>query len=424
MHVKFLYILITAQLLLLNTVKGQENINYEQHVKPILQKHCVQCHQSGGIAPFSLDNWIDVQSRALMISAVTASKYMPPWRADTLFQHYKNENYLNETEIKLIQQWLQQGKKEGNKESLKKLTRNKKNNPPKDNIIQIGFNRSFEIKGNNKEEFRFFHMPSQIKEDGFIQSIAFAPGNQKQVHHSRIMVDTTHSIAGIDGLSEEDPSILKYQTKPLADPFLFGWVPGNDKIVFPKGVGKKMYSNADFIVNVHYAPSPITVYDSSSIIIEMAKDKIEREAQTLTLTENNISNQPFILYPNKKSTFFMRSPMLQDTISLISIMPHMHLLGESFKAYAVLPDGEIVPLVHVPDWDFNWQTTYQFKKFIMLPKGAVIYAQATYDNTNDNPLNPFKPARTIGYGWGSKDEMMNLVIYYVQYKKGDELIAL
>ena len=417
--------LFACMVLFQNSILGQERINFETNIKPILTKHCVNCHQNGGIAPFALDNWTDVDARAIMIGAVTASKYMPPWRADTSFQHYKNENYLSKNEIELIQQWIQNEQPRGIVERRKE-----KGLPPnkvkKKQVteIQIGFNRAFIIKGENKEEFRFFHMPSKIKENGFIQSIEFAPGNKKQVHHSRIMIDTTQSISGIDGLSEEDSSILKYQTKPLADPFLFGWVPGNDKIIFPKGIGKKIYANSDFIVNVHYVPSPIQVVDSSSIIIQLTDEPVEREAQTLTLTENNISNQPFIIYPNKKSTFYMRSPILQDSISLISIMPHMHLLGKSFKSYAITPDGNILPLVHVPSWDFNWQTTYQFTKFTVLPKGTVIYAEATYDNTNENPLNPYKPARTVGYGWGSKDEMMNLILYYVKYRQGDELIDL
>lgn len=417
--------LFACMVLFQNSILGQERINFETNIKPILTKHCVNCHQNGGIAPFALDNWTDVDARAIMIGAVTASKYMPPWRADTSFQHYKNENYLSKNEIELIQQWIQNEQPRGIVERRKE-----KGLPPnkvkkkQGTEIQIGFNRAFIIKGENKEEFRFFHMPSKIKENGFIQSIEFAPGNKKQVHHSRIMIDTTQSISGIDGLAEEDSSILKYQTKPLADPFLFGWVPGNDKIIFPKGIGKKIYANSDFIVNVHYVPSPIQVVDSSSIIIQLTDEPVEREAQTLTLTENNISNQPFIIYPNKKSTFYMRSPILQDSISLISIMPHMHLLGKSFKSYAITPDGNILPLVHVPSWDFNWQTTYQFTKFTVLPKGTVIYAEATYDNTNENPLNPYKPARTVGYGWGSKDEMMNLILYYVKYRQGDELIDL
>lgn len=424
MNIKNLYVFILVILSSQKPVRGQININFEANIKPILNKHCINCHQKGGIAPFSLDQWEEVDARAIMIAAVTASQYMPPWRADTSFQHYKNENYLSQSEIDQIQQWVQNGKPRGKKEKYDKAPAKIKIKTEPDNQLSIGFNRSFEIKGNNKEEFRFFHLPAQVKVNSYIQSIEFAPGNKQQVHHSRIMMDTTQSISGIDGLSEEDTAILKYQVKPLADPFLFGWVPGNNKIVFPKGIGKKIYAHSDFIVNVHYAPSPITTYDSSSILIELAKDAIEREAQTLTLTENNISNQPFVLYPNKKSTFYMRSPILQDTISLISIMPHMHLLGKTFKSYAITPDGLVLPLVNVPHWDFNWQTTYQFKQFTILPKGTVIYAEATYDNTNENPLNPYKPARTVGYGWGSKDEMMNLVIYYVKYKKGDELIDL
>ena len=423
-YIKNLHILILVLLLFQKSAIGQENINFETTIKPILKQHCINCHQKGGIAPFSLDQWEDVDARSIMIAAVTASKYMPPWRADSSFQHYKNENYLNQTEIDQIQQWIQNGKPRGILEKNEKSAPKIKVKTKIDNQIRIGFNQSFEIKGDNKEEFRFFHLPSNLKVDGYIQSVEFFPGNKQQVHHSRIMIDTTQSISGIDGLSEEDTAILKFQVKPLADPFLFGWVPGNHKIIFPKGIGKKIYAKSDFIVNVHYAPTPITVHDSSSIIIELAKEVIEREAQTLTLTENNISNQPFVLYPNKKSTFYMRSPVLQDTISLISIMPHMHLLGKSFKSYAITPDGIIIPLVHVPNWDFNWQTTYQFKQFTILPKGSVIYAEATYDNTNENPLNPYKPARTVGYGWGSKDEMMNLVIYYVKYKQGDELIDL
>jgi hypothetical protein len=421
----FKVVLFALMVLVQNSILGQEKINFETNIKPILTKHCVNCHQNGGIAPFALDNWADVDARAIMIGAVTASKYMPPWRADTSFQHYKNENYLSKTDIELIQQWIQNDQPRGIVERRKeKGSQQIKVKKKQGNEIQIGFNRAFVIKGENKEEFRFFHMPSKIKENGYIQSIEFVPGNKKQVHHSRIMIDTTQSISGIDGLSEEDSSILKYQTKPLADPFLFGWVPGNDKIIFPKGIGKKIYANSDFIVNVHYVPSPIQVVDSSSIIIQLSNEPIEREAQTLTLTENNISNQPFIIYPNKKSTFYMRSPVLQDSISLISIMPHMHLLGKTFKSYAITPDGNIIPLVNVPSWDFNWQTTYQFTKFTLLPKGSVIYAEATYDNTNENPLNPYKPARTVGYGWGSKDEMMNLILYYVKYRQGDELIDL
>jgi hypothetical protein len=417
---KYFIILLFLNIYLTCSGQNTEQVTYYANIQPILQKHCVNCHQAGSIAPFGLDNWEDVNARAIMIAAVTTSKYMPPWRADSSFQHYKNENYLNQNEIDLIKKWVETGKEKGVSVKVKKAKpiKEQKSN----NKLEIGYHKSFIVEGDNREEFRFFHLPSKLDQPRFIKSIEFVPGNKGVVHHSRIMIDTTNEISGIDGMSEEDPSILNFQKKPLADPFLFGWVPGNNKITFPPGIGKRFYANSDFILNVHYAPSPIKIKDSSSIKIEFANETIEREALTLTLTENNISNQPFELLPNKIATFYMRSAVLKDSISLISIMPHMHLLGQSFKSYAITPNGEVIPLVNVPKWDFNWQTTYTFNKFILLPKGSVIYGQAVYDNTLNNPLNPNNPAKLVKYGWGSKDEMMNLVIYYVPYQKGDEHI--
>jgi hypothetical protein len=96
------------------------------------------------------------------------------------------------------------------------------------------------------------------------------------------------------------------------------------------------------------------------------------------------------------------------------------LLGKRFKAYAITPDGDLIPLIHIPEWDFNWQRNYQFKNLLKLPKGSVIYAEAVYDNTKNNPRNPFVPPRQATYGWGTTNEMMNLIFEYLDYEIGDE----
>ena len=163
---------------------------------------------------------------------------------------------------------------------------------------------------------------------------------------------------------------------------------------------------------------------STSIRIQFSDKPVEREVITLTLKEDHISNSPFIIKANSSPTFYMRSSLIEEDISLISIMPHMHLLGKRFKAFAISPSGDLIPLVNIPDWDFNWQMTYTFQKYIHVPKGSVIYAEAQYDNTKANPRNPNYPPQDVGYGWGTKDEMMNLVLYYVQYRAGDENKAL
>src|SRR5262249_4173644 len=47
-----------------------KDVPYAEHVGPILQKHCWQCHQTGGSAPFSLTGYKQASSRAEMIAEV------------------------------------------------------------------------------------------------------------------------------------------------------------------------------------------------------------------------------------------------------------------------------------------------------------------------------------------------------------------
>jgi hypothetical protein len=247
----------------------------------------------------------------------------------------------------------------------------------------------------------------------YVRAIRFIPGNRKLVHHARIMCDTSGLTEGIDGLSAEDPHSFDYQTKPLSDPFLYGWVPGNDRIRFPEGMVKKILPGTALILNIHYSPSQTPQTDSSSVELELTGPEGKVELRTFTMTEELISNKPFRIPAEARKTFYMLSEPLPEDMSLVTIMPHMHLLGKSFKAFSVSPGGDVVPLVHVPDWDFNWQMTYQYLSPLPLPRGSVIYANAEYDNTRSNPRNPNLPSKETGQGWGTRDEMMNLVIYYV-----------
>ncbi|HEX9812463.1 MAG TPA: hypothetical protein VGA88_10310, partial [Burkholderiales bacterium] len=75
------------------------------------------------------------------------------------------------------------------------------------------------------------------------------------------------------------------------------------------------------------------------------------------------------------------------------------------KATAKYPDGTIRPLIHINDWDFNWQGSYTFEKPLPLPGGTVIDVEAIYDNSADNPRQPNSPPKTVRWGKSTTDEM-------------------
>jgi len=400
---------------------AQTKPSYYLDIEPIIKKNCVSCHRPGGIAPFSLQSYEEVAAKGNFIGHVTNTRYMPPWKADPSYQTFRNETKLTAYEIEKIQQWVATGLTKG-KKVKSKMTQVKSNSEDVKPDLILPMLNSYQLTDKAQEDFRFFVIPTNLPADTYLSAVEFVPGNRRQVHHSRVMVDSTQKIRGIDGMSEMDPKIKEFQTIPLADEFLYGWVPGNTKIFFPPGTGKKIKKGSDLILNIHYSPTSKAEQDKSTVNLYYAKSQVNnREVKTLTLKESDIRNQPFYIESERMPTFYMDYPIYRD-MSLISIMPHMHFIGKSFLAYAITLEGEKIPLIKIDNWDFNWQTTYQFKKMLKIPAGSRIMVEAKYDNTSENPVNPNQPAKDIGYGWNSTDEMCDLVIYYLDYQDGDEHI--
>jgi hypothetical protein len=104
----------------------------------------------------------------------------------------------------------------------------------------------------------------------------------------------------------------------------------------------------------------------------------------------------------------------------------MHRLGRTFTVWVETPTKDTIKLCSIPDWDFDWQDFYLFKKPVVVPAGSVLNALATFDNTAANPNNPFSPPRDAPFEVGMDDtnEMMRLVLLALPYEKGDEKIRL
>jgi hypothetical protein len=136
---------------------------------------------------------------------------------------------------------------------------------------------------------------------------------------------------------------------------------------------------------------------------------------------------PALVIPPDTVMRFITRATIQKDISLVTINPHMHLLGKSFIAYAITPQGDTIPLIRIPRWDFRWQYYYTFRNMLHIPSGSIIVAEGVFDNTTSNPNNPFNPPREISGLQGSMrttDEMFQLIMTFLPYEPGDENITL
>jgi hypothetical protein len=96
---------------------------------------------------------------------------------------------------------------------------------------------------------------------------------------------------------------------------------------------------------------------------------------------------------------------LTEDVTLYNLVPHMHLLGKKIELTAQVPGGKEESLIRIDEWDYNWQEMYQLRQPRSLPKGTTLRLRASYDNSADNPLNPFDPPQTVRLGEQTTNEM-------------------
>jgi hypothetical protein len=66
---------------------------------------------------------------------------------------------------------------------------------------------------------------------------------------------------------------------------------------------------------------------------------------------------------------------------VLAIYPHAHYLGKDLQAIAKFPDGRSENLIHIPDWNLNWQAVYRYAQPVKSPKGTTISMNFRYDNS-------------------------------------------
>ena len=99
-------------------------------------------------------------------------------------------------------------------------------------------------------------------------------------------------------------------------------------------------------------------------------------------------------------------------VDLIGITPHAHLICKDMQGTATLPDGKKIELIHIRDWDFNWQGQYRLADPLRLPAGTVIDMKYTYDNSDNNIRNPNTPPARVTFGEQTTNEMAFLFLEF------------
>ncbi len=444
----YLNVLFALFIVSCNSSKPSEEITYSEHIAPIIYKNCTSCHRPGEAGPFNLLTFQDAVSRANLIKFVTQTRYMPPWPADATYSHFIDEKVLNDNEIAMIGTWVDNGCPVGDSTKASKLPDFPIGSQLGKPDLIIKLRDAYKIKGNGKDLFLLMRVPYQIPNDTFINAIEIVPDNRKLVHHINAQLlsyefdkkkdvfkgntvvdlktipDKLKAYAAID-LPNDDGLTYPTLTQSVAN-----YLPGVTPPIYPNGIGgfKMVRKGAIFLKDIHYGPSRVDTSDQTTFNVFYAKQAPSRPTQEFQMGTFGVSpTVPTLVIPPDTVMTFHSDYTLPFDISILTINPHMHLLGKQFIAFAVSQQGDTIPLIRIKKWDFRWQYFYTFKKMLKIPRGATIHIEGVYDNTRQNPNNPFSPPRLVAEREGSmrtSDEMFQFIITYLPYQQGDENISL
>jgi mono/diheme cytochrome c family protein len=409
-------------------------VTFAEHVAPIVFRSCAPCHRPGEAAPFSLLTYEDVQKRGKLIASVTASRYMPPWHADSEMGTFRDDRRLTDAQIETIRSWVQAGMPAGD---LQKMPQTPKFTPgwqlgTPDLVVRM--EQAFEVPADGPDVFRNFAVKLNLSEDKWVKAIEFRPSANAS-HHALFFVDVTGQAVELDaadprpgfiGMNFLAGSLLGQGRGQRAATVrdrgaagLGGWAVGGSPRELPEGLARRLPKEADLVLQMHFHPTGKIEREQSTIGFYFADAPPKRKLAGLQLPPLFGALAGIDIPAGEKRFVIKDSFTLPIDVEVIGAGAHAHYLAKDMRMAAVLPDGSKKDLMRIPDWDFNWQERYYFKEPLRLPKGTRIDVEIAYDNSNQNPSNPNSPPKRVTFGQQSTDEMGSMSIEVVAVRERD-----
>lgn len=361
-------------------------VTYSNQISRLLQTHCVDCHRPHEIGPFSLTEYDEVAGWADMILEVTEQRRMPPWHASPEHGKFANARVLSQDELQLLRDWVDAGAPEGDRSQLpapKTYTEGWQLSREPDLVIPMT-KTPIKVPAEGEVRYQHFSVETGFTEDKWVQAMEIVPGNRAIVHHTIVFAAAPgERFNGERG-------------------FLAAYVPGLRPLPYPDGMAKRIPAGAKLVFQMHYTPNGTAQEDITSIGLIFADPAgITQEVTTISVGSNR-----FKIKPQEDNQQFSSNVLTAPTdLRLLSLSPHMHLRGKSFRYELTLPDGRKETLLDVPHYDFNWQTAYALADELVIPRGAKIQGFAAFDNSPNNLANP-DPTATVVWGDQSWEEML------------------
>jgi peroxiredoxin len=360
-------------------------VTYSTEIIRIVERRCTQCHRPGAVAPFPLTEYRDVRAWSAMIREVVAEGRMPPWFADPAHGTFRNDARLTPDEKRLLLAWIDAGCAEGEPAPAVAATPTDGWRIPRPDCVLPMAAEPFVVPAEGELAYQYFTVDPGFTEDRFLTAVEVRPGNPAVVHHALVSIQAP---GADEGRLDNVGALLDY-------------APGMPPAVLPEGYAIRVPAGAKFVFQIHYTASGSPQQDLTRIGLVFADPAAVRHV----VRGGAVVNPALAIPPGAAEHRVIAEETLQRDALLLSLSPHMHLRGKSFRFEAVHPGGRRETLLEVPRYDFNWQLRYDLAVPKRLAAGTRLVCTAVYDNSAGNPANP-DPTQLVRWGEQTWEEML------------------
>lgn len=411
------------------TVSAEEppQVTFARHIAPIVHAKCTLCHRKGQPGPFELVSFDDVRTRGATIQAVIQDNYMPPWKPVNTGVQYANDRRLTPRERQLFQDWIAGGMLPGDLSSVK---------PPEfasgwslgepDLILKM--QGRFEVPAAGPDIYRSFVFHAALAEDKWVKAIELRPTARGAVHHALFFVDSSGEArrqdgrdgrAGLSGMSFLRQGNSRGSANAFGVRGLGGYVPGAMPNKLPGDLAMLLPKGSDIVMQTHFHPSGKPEWEQAELALYFAKRPPSRQIVPIQLPPLFGRFAGIDVAAGNADFEIAQSFTLPVAVEAVQVGGHAHYICREMELRATLPQGRRIDVLTIDDWDLDWQDQYQFQQPLELPAGTRLDVRLKYDNSADNPENPFSPPRRITWGRESTDEMGSVTLLVVAKDPGD-----
>jgi mono/diheme cytochrome c family protein len=387
-----------------------EGPTWTRDVQPIVEQHCVRCHNADGTGVGDFQNFSTVSAFAEVMLEKIDSGEMPPPASDPACRDYVDSEvlFLDAEKRDIIAAWIEAEKPEGDPADTQTYDTQLYTLDEANFELRIPepYTATFTDSSDPGNEYQCFALEHGQTEAFYISAIHPLVDNQKMAHH--VILGTAKAKALIPGSETNAGASCIANGGAFANgesAMLGGWAPGMQPMRLPDGVGIRVEPDDYLVIQMHYFQGDLTEDERTDRpgVAMVISDAVDEEVYMWTF-----GTQDFVIPAGAEShsagDSFTLPNVGEYSINVWSMLPHMHAIGSGFAMSVETDSGEEC-VVQSDGYDFDNQQNYLFKEPLSVRNGDKVSWTCTWNNSESNPDLIYNPPIDIRYGEGSEDEM-------------------